>query len=86
MGLVRRTIKDLEVYYDDSDYYDEEDGVRPAFKYWERHLDRDQIAVYFHAAKARGEAKFETNHGKKFKLLYRDGRYTIERLHSSSDY
>ena len=68
------------VEYDESEYQEGgEDGIWAALHYWEKHLNHDEIATFLHAAKGSGSCEFETNHGKRFKVEYQGGGYSIKR-------
>ena len=63
-------IHDHHVNYEDNAY----GGV----DYLMRHLNREEAEVFFDGAKFKGHIKFEDATGKNYKLLHRNGVYTIE--------
>ena len=61
------------------------EDARMGIKYLQLDLNNDEVDVFFHEAKRRGSAQFESDFGGKerqFTLEYHsDGTYSLERRH-----
>ena len=60
MSLVEMNVHDCIFYVDDSTYEDDEAGAHLGVHYWEKYLNHDEIAAFFHAAKEEGNAVTRT--------------------------